>query len=144
MLHHEATADSTIPGTKRALVVDDEYAVRLVLKRWLQRRGWEVDEAVDGREAQAMLSSADVERLRCYELVICDLRMPKLNGPDLHGWMREHRPDLLAHLVFSSGDVTEDEVARFLAENECRVLEKPFELTALAEVVERVSVGVAA
>jgi CheY-like chemotaxis protein len=129
------------PTGRRALIVDDEHAVRLVLRRWLERRGWEVDDAGDGREALAMLEPSDVDRLRCYDLVICDLRMPRLNGPDLHRWIRENRPDVLANLVFSSGDVFQEEAARFLQENGCRVLEKPFELTRLAHLIEAVRVA---
>jgi CheY-like chemotaxis protein len=120
---------------RRALVIDDEDAVRTVLRRWLQRRGWGVDEAPDGVEALARLTHAETVDQEPYDLVICDLRMPRLSGPELFQWATENHPHVLQRLVFSSGDVDEKGAAAFLATAACPVLEKPFSLTSLAEIV---------
>jgi CheY-like chemotaxis protein len=121
----------------RALVVDDESAVRTVLRRWLNRRGWQVDEAADGLQALTLLEGATDE----YDVVICDLRMPALDGPDLHRWIASHRPALLPHLVFASGDTNDAAAHAFLAATGCLVLEKPFELSTLAALVLRARTG---
>lgn len=119
---------------RRALVIDDEGAVRSVLRRWLKRRGWEVSEALDGGEALAKMQEpvgAGAAGAPDFDVIICDLRMPTLSGPELHAWTKTHRPDLTTRLVFASGDVQEPEAAQFLQQCGCPVLEKPFELSRL-------------
>ncbi len=132
----EARAVADQSPTRRALVIDDEEAVRGVLRRWLARRGWSVTEAANGAEARAQLERTDVaDAGTSFDLVICDLRMPTLSGQELHAWVTEHRPALLDHLVFASGDVREAQVADFLQRCGCPVLEKPFEFQALEAII---------
>ena len=123
------------PSPRRALVIDDEPGVRVVLRRWLTRRGWEVDEAVDGAAAQLRLAPDPSGGTASFDLVICDLRMPALSGPELFQWAMERRRDLLGRIVFSSGDVRDPAAAAFLSMCGCPVLEKPFELSELARVI---------
>ena len=130
----DATID--LPHARRALVIDDEGAVRSVLRRWLKRRGWDVAEAPDGEVALAQLSDGGTSApAREFDLIICDLRMPSLSGPELHAWTKLHRPDLTQRLIFASGDVQEAEAAEFLQQCGCPVLEKPFELSRLEAVL---------
>lgn len=120
---------------RRALVVDDEGAIRDVLRRWLERKGWVVDEAPDGSEAVRVLGAHDVPRPRSYDLIISDMRMPGMNGPALHAWLREHRPELLPRFVVSSGDLLERETEDFVTGTRCRVLPKPFDLEQLSALL---------
>lgn len=121
---------------RRALVIDDEGAVRGVLRRWLKRRGWEVAEAPDGAVALAQLQAQRGENAASdFDVIICDLRMPTLSGPELHAWTLTHRPELARRLVFASGDVQEPAAAEFLQQCGCPVLEKPFELARLEAVL---------
>ena len=109
--------------------------MRLALGRYLQRHGWEVDQATDGEEALRLMESTPASG---YALVITDLRMPRLSGLDVHDWMAEHRPDLFARLIVTTGDVISPHVQAFLARTPRPVIEKPFELSMLAQVMERV------
>lgn len=121
---------------RRALVIDDEGAVRGVLRRWLKRRGWEVSEAQDGEVALSHLREQEgVTPSPDFDVIICDLRMPTLSGPELYDWTLEHRPELARRLVFASGDVQEPAAADFLQQCGCPVLEKPFELARLEAVL---------
>src|SRR5688572_10273319 len=122
----------------RALIIDDEPAVRGVLRLWLQRRGWQVDEADDGSKARGLLGAIDVPATREYQLIFCDLRMPNLGGPEFYEWLSAYRPEVLPHVVFISGDVHGREYIDFLRKTGCAVLEKPFELPELNTIVERV------
>ena len=70
--------------------------------------------------------------------MITDLRMPVLSGFEVHDWLAAHRPDLFARLVIATGDVASQPVREFLDRTPRPVLEKPFELSALAELVGRV------
>jgi signal transduction histidine kinase/ActR/RegA family two-component response regulator len=123
---------ATRPST--VLLIDDESSVRLAMRRWFERQGWSVDEAVDGAQGLALLLAAPSEDT--YGLVLCDLRMPGLSGIELHERLLEQRPGVLTHFVFATGDTATPETAAFLARVDRPVLEKPFELQQLAAVVE--------
>ena len=126
---------ATKPPHSRLYVIDDEPSIRAAIRRFLTRRGWEVEEAEDGRVALKILLECDPNR---YDVVMCDLRMPHLSGAELHRELLRKRPDLVQRLVFSTGDVASAEAANFLAESERPVIEKPFELARLEEMLNRV------
>ena len=126
---------ATKPPHSRLYVIDDEPSIRAAIRRFLTRRGWEVEEAEDGRVALKILLECDPNR---YDVVMCDLRMPHLSGAELHRELLRKRPDLVQRLVFSTGDVASSEAANFLAESERPVIEKPFELARLEEMLNRV------
>ena len=119
----------------RALIIDDEGTIRTALRRYFSRRGWTVDEAEDGRVALATLDSADAVS---YDVIISDLKMPGLTGIELHDRLRTSHPQLLGRLVFSTGDVASPQAAEFVRRTTCTVLQKPFELAALGELVEQI------
>jgi CheY-like chemotaxis protein len=119
----------------RLFVIDDEPSIRAAISRFLTRRGWEVEEAEDGRVALDMLLHSEPNR---YDVVMCDLRMPHLSGAELHRELLENRPDLAQRVIFSTGDVASSEAASFLAGSERPVIEKPFELARLEELLAQV------
>lgn len=130
-----AVSLTAIAAVRRALVIDDEGAIRAVLRRWLERNGWVVDEAEDGADALKYLGAHDVPRGREYDLIVADIRMPRMGGDELHHWLTAHRPELVDRLVISTGDQFEGGAAEFLASTGCRLLLKPFELSALSSLL---------
>src|SRR5260370_978613 len=114
------------------LVVDDEDNLRDVLVEVLKRDGHEVDSAVDGAEG---LRRAEERR---YDLVVTDLRMPGLEGPELYRALRERYPDRPPRVIFMSANTGIDEYTTFLAETGEPALEKPFNLTDMRQVVLQV------
>jgi DNA-binding NtrC family response regulator len=123
---------------RRALVVDDEPTIRTAVARFLRRRGWHADEAEDGLVALAKLERASPG---AYQVVISDLRMPHCSGDELHDWLAQHRPDLFSCLILTTGDLASPALSDFITRTPRPVIEKPFELTALAQVVEAVVRG---
>ena len=123
---------------RRALVVDDEPTIRTAVARFLRRRGWHADEAEDGLVALAKLERASPG---AYQVVISDLRMPHCSGDELHDWLAQHRPDLFSCLILTTGDLASPALIDFITRTPRPVIEKPFELTALAQVVEAVVRG---
>jgi two-component system NtrC family sensor kinase len=117
----------------RALIVDDEQSIRMALTRYLKRQGWEVDQAEDGEVALRMLEESPASG---YSLVISDLRMPRRSGLEVHDWLAQHRPDLFGRLIIATGDVASPPVRSFIARTSRPVLEKPFELSELEELVK--------
>lgn len=120
---------------RRALIIDDEAPVRNPIRRFLERRGWTVEEAEDGEVGLRRLLVQDGHG---FDLILSDLKMPGLSGLELHDRLLKERPELMARLVFITGDVVSTDVAEFLQKTARPVLEKPFELSELEIVVERV------
>jgi two-component system NtrC family sensor kinase len=116
----------------RILVVDDEDNLRDVLVEVLRRDGHEVDSAVDGAEG---LRRAETQR---YDLVITDLRMPNLEGPELYRAVRQHYAHDPPRVIFMSANTGIEEYASFLAETGEPALEKPFNLADMRQVVLQV------
>jgi signal transduction histidine kinase/ActR/RegA family two-component response regulator len=131
-----ATAAETRPPHEapRVLVVDDEAAVRHVVRRLGERRGWIVDEAASAEDAFRRLARTDD-----VDVVLCDLRMPGVGGVGLHDRFAEERPALLERTVFFTGDLASPDVARFAASARRPLLSKPFDAAALAAAVEAVA-----
>ena len=116
----------------RILVVDDEDNLRDVLVEVLKRDGHEVHSAADGAEA---LRRAEAQR---YDLVITDLRMPNLEGPELYRAVRRRYTDDPPRVIFMSANTGIEEYATFLAETGEPALEKPFNLADMRQVVLQV------
>ena len=115
------------PGT-RALVVEDEQALNEAVAAALADEGFRVDRAANGEEALARLRDAH------YDVVICDLKMPKVDGMMLFREVSETMPQVAKRLVFVTGDVAGTEAERFLEESGCRWVPKPFRLRDLVRV----------
>ena len=107
---------------RRVLVVEDEAALASAVAEALTDAGFVVDRAANGEEALA-----DV-RERPYDLVICDLKMPRLDGRQFYRAIAATAPELAARLIFVTGDVVGTDAERFLEESGCPWLAKPFRL----------------
>ena len=74
--------------------------------------------------------SAALERLLDPEvevdLVLCDLMMPEMSGPELYHRVRDARPELLSRIVFVTGGAFSDDARALLRDEQPRVLYKPF------------------
>lgn len=82
---------------KRILVVDDNELMRCLLRAWLERQGYEIETAQDGREGMMLL-----KKLNHFDLVITDFRMPKTNGIELIKWIRQK--DQKIKIILLSGE----------------------------------------
>ena len=123
----------------RVLVVDDESTIRIALRRFFTRMGWQVEEAGDGGRALEMIIEDRSQRvIPPYSLVVSDLRMPGLSGIELHDRIEKDYPEVLPRLVFSTGDVVSEEAADFARDAACEIIEKPFAFARLRETIDRV------
>lgn len=114
----------------RILLVDDEEAVRRPMAKFLNRRGAEVYEAGDGIDALALLERQPVD------VILADVRMPRMSGTELLTALEGNRPELAARLLFLSGDVSQLTEPGTRPVPRDRVLVKPVEL---AELERRVA-----
>ena len=119
-------------------MVDDEPSIRSALVRYLRRRGWDADEAEDGRVALRKVRRIGIGG---YQVVISDLRMPYCSGVELHDWLAKNRPYLFARLIITTGDLASPTWSAFVARTSRPLIEKPFELALLAQLIEAVARG---
>ena len=108
------------------LIVEDERALAAAVAEALTDAGLEVDHAGDGQEALACVRNAN------YDVVICDLKMPRVDGMTLYRAIAAATPALARRVIFVTGDVAGTDAERFLEESGCRWLAKPFRLVRLA------------
>ena len=103
------------------LVVEDEHALAAAVAEALTDAGLKVDHAGDGQEALARVRHED------YDVVICDLKMPRIDGMTLYRAIAAATPALARRVIFVTGDVAGTDAERFLEESGCRWLAKPFQ-----------------
>jgi two-component system NtrC family sensor kinase len=118
----------------RVLLVEDERALASAVVESLEAAGLDVDHAGDGEEALARL------RQDTYDVVVCDLKMPRVDGMTLYRAIAATTPALARRVIFVTGDVAGTDAERFLEDSGCRWLAKPFRLGELLRAV-RETVG---
>jgi len=123
------------PTTARAfspiLLIEDENSVSAFVRAALERRGYTVVQAASGDEGLRQLEKGT------YAGVITDIRMPgKINGADVHQWIRENRPELSERIILISGDTANSETQALLTESATPCIEKPFRVQQLISLVE--------
>jgi signal transduction histidine kinase/BarA-like signal transduction histidine kinase len=111
------------------LIVEDERALATALIEALKDAGLDVHHAGDGEEALACLRNGT------YDAVICDLKMPRVDGMTLYRAIAAATPELARRVIFVTGDVAGTDAERFLEESGCRWLAKPFRLSELLRAV---------
>lgn len=75
-------------GNGRVLVVDDEPDIRKVVRMTLQKAGYDVLEAENGEKAIEVINSG--ENRIMLDVLICDIRMPKINGVEAIAYFRQN------------------------------------------------------
>jgi CheY-like chemotaxis protein len=111
------------------LLVEDEKALAAAVSEALTDAGLNVDHAGDGEEALARV------RQKNYDLVVCDLKMPRVDGMTLYRAIAAGTPALARRVIFVTGDVAGTDAERFLEDSGCRWLAKPFRLADLLRAV---------
>lgn len=119
----------------RVLVVDDEAPIRFSLVRYLERRGHRVDQAEHGNEALRMVAESALHG-GAYDMVIADLRMPGIDGDQLHQCLRERGDALEDRLILMTGEAHAPLEVQALQEAGVPVIWKPFELAEVAQIIE--------
>ncbi|MCL6640455.1 MAG: response regulator, partial [Candidatus Rokubacteria bacterium] len=127
----EPEAAPEVPSA-RILVVDDEVEVAAVLAELLERHGHRVDVAGDGAQALARLAAEP------YDAILCDSKMPVLDGIRLYLEVERRFPHLRRRFVFVTGDALNTEKARWFEEQGLPYLTKPFDPDAVHRAVARV------
>jgi len=113
----------------RVLVVDDEPHILHYMQATLESWGHEVAVANDGSQA---LKRA---LMQPFDLIICDLRMPRLGGREMFHTLARMHPTVADRIIFATGDTVRGDTLQFLEELGRPFLQKPFKLDALRRVL---------
>jgi PAS domain S-box-containing protein len=116
-------------GRARVLVIVDEPLIATVVKRTLVD-DHDVVTCVSGEAALELLRTG--ER---FDVILCDLMMPRMTGMDLHAELLRRWPSEEAHLIFLTGGAFTPRAREFLERTSCPHLEKPFDAQTLRDLV---------
>ncbi|HEY4215490.1 MAG TPA: ATP-binding protein [Gemmatimonadaceae bacterium] len=111
----------------RLLFIDDESALRTGMKAFGELRGFTVFVAANGIEGLELVRTASIDA------IVCDLRMPGMDGPAFFERLRRERPGLAARTLFITGDVVT--TGGRMASIRQPVLSKPFAFEKLEETL---------
>ena len=125
-------ATAAFRGSGTVLVVDDEETVRTVAARMIERLGFTVLLAADGREAMAMFRPGPTR----FAFVLLDLTMPHLDGEETFRQMRQLNPGV--RVILTSGFNQQEAINRFTGKGLAGFIQKPFELSNLTQVIRTV------
>lgn len=114
----------------KLLVVDDENNLRLVVQKEMMRQGHEVDTAADGEAAWQLLERRD------FDVLLCDINMPRLDGIGLLRRMREKSPNP-PEVIMLTGQATVESAIEAMKLGAYDYLTKPYRITELAALVRQ-------
>ena len=109
----------------RALIIDDEEYVRLVLEHTLRQEGCDVAVASDGKAGIAALQR------ETFDCVITDLRMPGIDGLNVLAWVTDHQPEVEVVMLTGHGDVKDAVEAMKQGAWDFLIKDTPFDGTAV-------------
>ena len=114
---------------ERILVVEDEPTVAQLIADVMTEEGHVVETLLDSREALARLEETN------YDLVICDLKMPHLDGPGIYRALVQRGNPAQHRILFVTGDTMSPRTTEFLKSSGLPYLAKPFLVEELNEAV---------
>jgi two-component system, NtrC family, sensor kinase len=113
----------------RILMVEDEPTVAQLITDVLREEGHHPEAVLDGQEGLSRLSQAR------YDLVICDVRMPNLDGQAFYEALVRASSSMRDRIIFITGDTLAPRTLEFLEPNRLPYLAKPFLVEELTSVV---------
>jgi signal transduction histidine kinase len=124
-----APVEGTAGEGASILLVEDEAPLAAVVGEALREAGYAVEQADDGEQALQKV------RTKAFDLIVCDLKMPKLDGQTFFRMLAGTAPALARRVLFVTGDVAGTDAEAFLERSGCRWLAKPFRLADLLKAV---------
>jgi CheY-like chemotaxis protein len=128
----EMEADTAWRGNGLVLLADDEESIRSMGRHLLERSGFEVMVAANGREAVDLF----VQHRGRVRLVILDLTMPHLDGEACYRELRRVDPEV--KVIMTSGYDEQDVISRFVGNELAGFVQKPYKAADLLPVVRQV------
>ncbi|MDR2008779.1 MAG: response regulator [Alphaproteobacteria bacterium] len=124
-----------LTGSETILLVEDEIPVRMVCARLLKSKGYNIIEAENGQQALDILNR---ENIRDIALVISDVSMPVMNGPEVISRVRDIFPNVKAILMSGYADDVLEDIQSDTSMKDIDFLAKPFTPDAFATKVRAI------
>ena len=121
------------PGKGRILIVDDEESIRKALRLTLSKAGYDVVEAYDGAKGIEAIGADDNPLM--VDVIICDIRMPKINGLEAIAFFRQQYPSVPVLVLTGYPDI--HLTTNLLKQGVVDYMVKPADKDALIAAVER-------
>jgi len=121
------------PGKGRILIVDDEESIRKALRLTLTKAGYDVVEADDGAKGIEVIGADDNPLM--VDVIICDIRMPKINGLEAIAYFQQQHPSVAVLVLTGYPDI--QLATTLLKQGVVDYLVKPVERDKLVAGVER-------
>ena len=122
-------APGVVSDHLRVLVVDDEPHILHYMRVTLEAWGHSVEIASDGSDAVERASATP------FDVIVCDLRMPKLGGREMYEKLAQQHPEVARRVIFATGDTVRGDTLHFLESLGRPFLHKPFTLAELRTVL---------
>ena len=132
--HHYGEKGDPVVHTlelKAILLVDDDKQLASALQWILADENFLVDIAYDGEEAMLKVKAHE------YDVIVCDLKMPRLRGDEFYLKAKAIRPSLADRFIFITGFATDSTIALFLTQHHLKYLVKPFPVQGLIKCVKQ-------
>jgi signal transduction histidine kinase len=126
-----STPDSATVGA-RVLVIDDEKDLAVMIAEMLGEQGHQADVVTYGQQALERVAT------RLYDVILCDLRMPGMDGPTLYAAVQKQSPGQERRFAFLTGDTFSPGSATFLERTGAPSLSKPFTMDEVIRLVDDV------
>lgn len=110
-------------GERRALIIDDDAGIRVLVSRILARHDFSVELARDGAEGIEKLSTSD------FGVIVLDLMMPRIDGVAVVRYIEQYCPEKLANVIITTafGSKALEQVCPPVH----HFLEKPFDVSTM-------------
>jgi two-component system NtrC family sensor kinase len=129
-LKERPTVQKPYLSGKKCLLIDDDVQMINVLAKYFAVEGCYTEKALDGKSA---LEKMDTTR---FDFILCDVRMPGMNGVTFYQELKKRKSPYLNKIIFITGETMSDEIQEFLNSIENPLLQKPFGLHDIREVIQ--------
>ena len=117
---------------RRVAIVDDEPLIGELVSEILLSQGDRVEVYTSPRIALKFLVTEE------YDLIFCDMRMPELHGTEFYKIVKSINPEAAPRFIFLTGDSTGSLIERFLREERCPCVAKPFTRKQIESAIARI------
>ncbi|AQX73345.1 PAS domain S-box protein [Dehalococcoides mccartyi] len=120
--------------TKKAsvLVIDDEAAIRALIRIVLTQDGYRVDECDVPQKAMDMISNNN------YDVILLDIRMPGVSGLELYSEITAEWPQMAKRVIFITGDTSDASISNLMVAKGIPCINKPFNIATLKNTLNSI------